>query len=79
MPAVVEIAMCGGFFGFSLMLKPSKSLTLRPSWAIEDPGAFTGVVGGAAADGDEAVAFVLLVQLHRVHDVVVLGLDSTWS
>ena len=27
--------MCGGFFGFSDMLKPSKSLTLRPSWATE--------------------------------------------
>ena len=35
MPAVVEMAMCGGFFGFSLLLKPSKSLTLRPSWATE--------------------------------------------
>ena len=34
-PAVVEIAMCGGFFGFSDLLKPSKSLTLRPSWAME--------------------------------------------
>ena len=32
---MVEIAMCGGFLGFSLLLKPSKSLTLRPSWAIE--------------------------------------------
>ena len=30
-PAVVETAMCGGFFGFSLLLKPSNSLTLRPS------------------------------------------------
>ena len=35
MPAVVEIAMCGGFLGFSLLLKPSNSLTLRPSWATE--------------------------------------------
>ena len=34
-PAVVEIAMCGGFFGFSDLLKPSKSLTLRPSCATE--------------------------------------------
>ncbi|OXR39533.1 hypothetical protein B7C42_08399 [Nocardia cerradoensis] len=35
MPAVVETAMCGGFFGFSDLLKPSNSLMLRPSWAIE--------------------------------------------
>ena len=35
MPAVVETAMCGGLFGFSDMLKPSNSLTLRPSWATE--------------------------------------------
>ena len=35
MPAVVETAMCGGFFGFSDLLKPSNSLTLRPSWATE--------------------------------------------
>ena len=35
MPAVVETAMCGGFFGFSDLLKPSKSLTLRPSCATE--------------------------------------------
>src|SRR6266498_4930992 len=34
-PAVVETAMCGGFFGFSLLLKPSNSLTLRPSCATE--------------------------------------------
>ena len=27
--------MCGGFFGFSDLLKPSNSLTLRPSWATE--------------------------------------------
>ena len=26
--------MCGGFLGFSLLLKPSNSLTLRPSWAM---------------------------------------------
>ena len=38
-----------------------------------DAGALAGVVGGAATDGDEAVAFVLLVELHGVHDVVVLG------
>ena len=35
MPAVVETAICGGFFGFSDMLKPSNSLTLRPSCATE--------------------------------------------
>ena len=35
MPAVVDTAMCGGFFGFSDMLKPSNSLTLRPSCATE--------------------------------------------
>ncbi len=35
MPAVVETAMCGGFLGFSLLLKPSNSLTSRPSWATE--------------------------------------------
>src|SRR5450631_454040 len=34
-PAVVETAMWGGFFGFSLLLKPSNSLTLRPSWPTE--------------------------------------------
>jgi hypothetical protein len=34
-PAVVETAMCGGFFGFSDWLKPSNSFTLRPSWATE--------------------------------------------
>src|SRR5687768_9649826 len=34
-PAVVDTAMCGGFFGFSDLLKPSNSLTLRPSWATE--------------------------------------------
>ena len=38
-----------------------------------DAGALAGVVRGAAADGDEAVALVLLVEAHRVHDVVVLG------
>lgn len=27
--------MCGGLFGFSDLLKPSKSLTLRPSWATD--------------------------------------------
>ena len=35
MPAVVETAMCGGFFMFSDLLKPSNSLTLRPSWATD--------------------------------------------
>jgi hypothetical protein len=34
-PAVVDTAMCGGFCGFSDLLKPSNSLTLRPSWATE--------------------------------------------
>src|SRR3954470_19937844 len=34
-PAVVETAMCGGFFGFSDWLKPSNSLTLRPSCATD--------------------------------------------
>src|ERR1035437_8250879 len=34
-PAVVETAICGGFFGFSDLLKPSNSLTLRPSCATE--------------------------------------------
>gem|GEM_PF-4421193 len=34
-PAVVDTAMCGGFLGFSLLLKPSNSLMLRPSWAID--------------------------------------------
>ena len=34
-PAVVETAMCGGFLGFSLLLKPSNSFTLRPSCATE--------------------------------------------
>jgi hypothetical protein len=38
-----------------------------------DARALTGVVGRAAADRDEAVASVLLVQRHGVHDVVVLG------
>ncbi len=27
--------MCGGFFGFSLLLNPSNSLTFRPSCATE--------------------------------------------
>ena len=35
MPAVVDTAMCGGFLGFSDLLKPSKSLMLRPSCATE--------------------------------------------
>ena len=39
-----------------------------------DARALTRVMGGAAADGDEAVALVLLIQLHRVHHVVVLGI-----
>ena len=34
-PAVVDTAMCGGLLGFSDLLKPSNSLTLRPSWATE--------------------------------------------
>lgn len=34
-PAVVDTAMCGGFLGFSLMLKPSNSFTFRPSCATE--------------------------------------------
>ncbi len=72
MPAVVETAMCGGFLGFSLLLKPSNSLTSRPSWATE-MRALAGVVRRAAADRDEAVAAVLLVHGHGVHDVVVLG------
>src|SRR3712207_1781926 len=38
-----------------------------------DARALAGVVAGPAADGDEAVALVLLVQRHGVHDVVVLG------
>ena len=65
--------MCGGFFGFSLLLKPSNSLTLRPSCATEMRAPLQASWRGAAADRDEAVAVVLLVQRHRVHDVVVLG------
>lgn len=38
-----------------------------------DARALTGVVRGATTDGDEAVAVVLLVEAHSVHDVVVLG------
>jgi hypothetical protein len=38
-----------------------------------DAGTLAGVVAGPAADGHEAVALVLLIQRHRVHDVVVLG------
>ncbi|CAM5362591.1 hypothetical protein SANTM175S_00755 [Streptomyces antimycoticus] len=35
MPAVVDTAMCSRYSGFSDLLKPSKSLTVRPSWATE--------------------------------------------
>ena len=61
-PAVVETAMCGGFFGFSDLLKPSNSLTLRPSWATETRAPLQASWRGAAADGDEPVAVVLLVE-----------------
>ena len=35
--------MCGGFFGFSDWLKPSNSLTLRPSWATIFMRAYSAV------------------------------------
>ena len=65
--------MCGGFFGFSHLLKPSNSLTLRPSCATETRAPLQASWRRAAADRDEAVAAVLLVDAHGVHDVVVLG------
>jgi len=39
-PAVVDTAMCGGFFGFSDLLKPSNSLMFLPSWAMETRAPF---------------------------------------
>ena len=65
--------MCGGFFGFSRLVEALELVDVAAVVRDRDARALAGVVGGAAADGDEAVALVLLVERHRVHDVVVLG------